>query len=172
MQQVALTLRQDGRLRHFRGVDDADVARLQLARDAGLLRALQQRFVHLPVALGFALQHAVLDALAVQAERLGLLRFERADQAALLRQRRLVFALHRLDDLGDLALRAWPRRPESPLRIFTISGWRSPYFSASCACCRCRSAELGLHLLDVVVRQHRGQRCRSPACPATALNWL
>ena len=31
-----------GRLRHFRGIDDADVARLQLAGDAGFLRALHQ----------------------------------------------------------------------------------------------------------------------------------
>ena len=132
-----------GPLRHFGGVHDADVAGLQLARDAGLLRALQQRFVDLTVALGVALQHAVLDALAVQAERLGLLRFERADQAVLLRQRRLVFGLHRLDDLVDLARRAWPASVCMAVRIFTISGCRSPYFSASCACCRCRSRNLG-----------------------------
>jgi hypothetical protein len=42
---------------------DADVAALELARDAGLLRALQQALVELLAALHVALEHAVLDPL-------------------------------------------------------------------------------------------------------------
>ena len=49
-------------------------------------------------------EHAVVDALAVQRQRVGLLLLERVDQALLLRLRRLVVVAQRLDDLGDLAL--------------------------------------------------------------------
>ncbi len=90
--------------RPFGLVDDPDVAGLELGADAGLLRALQQALVELLRALDVALEHAVIDRLAVHRLRLALLLVERGDQAVLLGERRLVFVAHRLHDLGHLAV--------------------------------------------------------------------
>jgi hypothetical protein len=56
--------------RHLGAVDDAHVRRPQLARDPRLLRPLEQALVDLAVALGIPEQHAVVDALPVERERL------------------------------------------------------------------------------------------------------
>ena len=94
-----MNVRRDRSARNLRGVHDADVARALLAGDARFLRALHQAVVDLAVALGFALQNAVLDALAVLAERFGFLRVQRGLQAPFLVQRGEIFVLDRLDDL-------------------------------------------------------------------------
>ena len=54
-QQVHRRVRAHGPARHFRRVDHADIARLQLARDAGFLRPLHQAVEDLAVAGGVAL---------------------------------------------------------------------------------------------------------------------
>ena len=104
-----------GVARRLGRVDDADVARLQLAGDAGLLRPLHQALVDLLVALHVALEHAVVDAPcgSSTAPRPSA-GSSAARQALLLRQRGLVLVAHRLHDLGDLALQLRLRLPESP----------------------------------------------------------
>src|SRR5206468_304304 len=76
--------------RTLRRIDDADVARPQLAADARLLGALEQAVVNLLVALHVALEDAVIDRLPVHPLRFGLLLVERCDQAVFLCERGLV----------------------------------------------------------------------------------
>ena len=128
-----------------RGVSAASTTRMLLVfsspRDAGLLRALHQAVVDLPVALRRrARARRSRSPLRFSASASPFCCVERGRQALLLRQRRLVFVLDRLDDLGDLALQLRLRPSGSRDRSLTMSGWLSPSFSDSCACCRCRSA--------------------------------
>ena len=99
---------------HFGAVEQAHVVRAAVADDAQFLLALQQRFVHLPVALGLPLQHGVVDALAVQVGRLHLLAFEIDDELLLLGQCGLVVRLDARNGLVDL-------RVELALRVANLA---------------------------------------------------
>ena len=115
-QQVEGFLRAHGRERLLGSIDDPDVARLQLRADAGFLGPLQQAVVQLAAALHFAVEHAVVDRLAVHRQGVALLGVQRPRQAVLLGQRGQVLVARPLHDLADLAvhlgLRRLDRRPQ------------------------------------------------------------
>ncbi len=102
--EIVLTLRQIG----ARGTSAASTTRMLLVLSSPEMPVSFVRCSRLrrsgDCSRRRAAEHRVLDALAVQAERFGLLRVQRAHQAVFLRERRLVLGLHRLDDLGDLAV--------------------------------------------------------------------
>src|SRR6266480_5284685 len=79
--RVLPALRRRGRTRPLGFVDDANVARLERARDTRLLRALQEAVVDLLAALDVAREHAVFDGPAVHRERFVLLLLQRPDEA-------------------------------------------------------------------------------------------
>ena len=111
---VTEALRPGRNRRQFRAVDDPHVARLQLLRDARLLRPRQQRLVQLPVHRGVTLQDAVVDAAAVQRQRVGLLTVERLRHPPLEVDGARVLTPDRLDDPAGLLVQ--PLR--SPARGF------------------------------------------------------
>ena len=136
-QVVARAVAGTGLVGHLRGIDDADVARLELARDArspscaaaairrpaGCSRPrAAARCTRCPCGSGSAPRSS-----APRARRPGCLSCasaaDRTRSAPTPRPCRS-------------RSRALPRPTAWPCAILTISGWRSPYFSASCACWR------------------------------------
>ena len=87
-------------------------------------------------------------------------------------ERGLVFVLHRLDDLAELAAQLGVGRLRRRCALLIISGCRSPYRCASVRLLPLHVGELGLELLDVVVRQHGRDTCRSRPIASAAFSWL
>src|SRR5918994_506172 len=90
--------------RHFRTVEKPHVIGAAVRDDAQLFLALQQRLVHLAIAFSLALQHRVIDTLAVQIEGRGLLDLELSHQRPFLGSSGLVFVPDRGDGFVDLRL--------------------------------------------------------------------
>ena len=116
------------------------------------------------------LQHAVLDALPVQAQRLAFLAVERAGQAHLLRTRRFELAPHRVDHLVDLVpqlgLGRLDRRADlDHLRVAVAVPLRQLRLLAL------EVAEVALDLLHVFVREHGGKLSIEPDV-CIAFSWL
>src|SRR5882762_8992511 len=143
--------------RHLGRVDDADVARLELARNSRLLGALHQAVENLSVAEGVALQRAVVDALAIERQRVVLLLLERVDQALLLRLSGFVLVVGRLDDLGDFALnlRFGGLDPQADLDHVGVT---RPELFRELRLLPLQLRQLALLLLDEGVRQDRRER--------------
>jgi capsular exopolysaccharide synthesis family protein len=83
-------------------LDDADVRRLQLGLEAGLLRLRQEVLVELPVRLDLAPEDHVVDRLPARELRLVLHRLEARREARFLGQRVPVLALRGAGDVADL----------------------------------------------------------------------
>jgi hypothetical protein len=145
----------------FSLVDDRMLLVLS-ARDAGLFRALHQRFEDLAVARGVALERAVVDPLAVERQRVLFLLFERADQALFLRQRRLVIVLERLYALCDLALDARLGGLNRQLNLDHV-GMTVTELVRQLGLLTLQFSQLGLLLLDELVRQNRRNRIERDA---------
>ena len=147
--------RAHGMRRDLGGVDDADVAGPQLARDARLLRTLQQRLIDLRVAVDVALQsrRSRSPCGSSPALRPSVTRAPRSCSVPARRPPGIRCA-----------------RPERPSRSRPVAstasldrrlhldhvGVRSPNFSASCTCLRCRLASSRLLLLDELVARMAG----------------
>ncbi len=152
-QEVERPVRPGGPARHFGLVHHADVARLELRGHVGFLRPLQQVVEHLPVGVGVALQHAVVDPLAAERHRLALLLLERGRPGA-------APATARRGTRCGWTATTLPISPCSLASVCSmadltliISGCFSPYFSPSEACVPLQLGELPLELLDERVRE-------------------
>ncbi len=118
--QVLPHVRACRRRRHFRLIDDANVARLEARRHARFLHALQQPVVQLLVGLHLSFDDVVLDARFAQLVGQRFLLFESRGQQPLARQRRLVFLAGVLDRQPPLAFQLRPRLPHPALQLLHL----------------------------------------------------
>ena len=95
--------RADGPARHHGGVDDADVAGLELGGHVGLLGARHEAVEHLEGGVHLALLRVVGDGAGGELQGLLLGRFEGGGDARLLGGGGLVVVLRRADDALGLA---------------------------------------------------------------------